>query len=276
MAEVKKYYWLKLKKDFFKRHDIMIIESMPNGKDYVLFYLKLLVESLSHEGNLRFSDTIPYDENMLATITNTNIDIVRSAMKIFESLHLVELMDDKTIFMAELQTMIGSETEWAKKKRLYRQKQLELQAPEVTESIVEKGQKKTLSDKSKSIEIDIEKDIYILFGEYKRIKLTQKQYDKLVGEYGKELIDNQIKLLDEYVEINNNKNKYKNFNLVLRKSIREEWFKKNGLKSKREFKTPEWYGKYEEQLEEINKKESNYSEEERQQIIENAKKLFNK
>ena len=29
----KKYYWLKLKKDFFKRHDIQIIESMPNDKD---------------------------------------------------------------------------------------------------------------------------------------------------------------------------------------------------------------------------------------------------
>ena len=34
-----KFYWLKLKRDFFKRHDIQIIEAMPNGKDYVLFYL---------------------------------------------------------------------------------------------------------------------------------------------------------------------------------------------------------------------------------------------
>ena len=30
----KRYYWLKLKRDFFKRHDIRIIEEMPNGKDY--------------------------------------------------------------------------------------------------------------------------------------------------------------------------------------------------------------------------------------------------
>ena len=30
----KRYYWLKLKRDFFKRHDIRIIEDMPNGKDY--------------------------------------------------------------------------------------------------------------------------------------------------------------------------------------------------------------------------------------------------
>lgn len=55
----KKYYWLKLKRDFFKRHDIRIIEKMQNGKDYVLFYLKMLLESIDHEGELRFSDAIP-------------------------------------------------------------------------------------------------------------------------------------------------------------------------------------------------------------------------
>ena len=82
MAESKKFYWLKLKRDFFKRHDIRIIEEMPNGKDYVLFYLKLLLESIDHEGSLRFSDTIPYNEQMLAVITNTNIDIVKAAMKL--------------------------------------------------------------------------------------------------------------------------------------------------------------------------------------------------
>src|SRR5690554_5090781 len=126
MAKVKKYYWLKLKKDFFKRHDIRVIEDMPNGKDYILFYLKLLVESLAHEGRLRFSDTIPYDEKMLASVTNTNIDIVRSAMKVFSQLELVDLLDDETIFMNELEEMIGAETEWAKKKRIYREKQKEL------------------------------------------------------------------------------------------------------------------------------------------------------
>ena len=84
MAEKdKKYYWLKLKRDFFKRHDIQIIEDMPNGKDYILFYLKLLCESVDHDGHLRFNDEIPYNEEMLATITRTNVDIVRSAVKVF-------------------------------------------------------------------------------------------------------------------------------------------------------------------------------------------------
>jgi predicted phage replisome organizer len=122
MAERKKYYWLKLKRDFFKRHDIRIIEEMPNGKDYILFYLKLLLESVDHEGTLRFSDTIPYNEQMLSVVTNTNIDIVRSAMKLFVELHMVDIFDDKTIYMSEVEKYIGSETQWAEKKRLQRAK----------------------------------------------------------------------------------------------------------------------------------------------------------
>ena len=122
MAEAKKFYWLKLKRDFFKRHDIRIIEEMPNGKDYVLFYLKLLLESIDHEGSLRFSDTIPYNEQMLSVITNTNVDIVRSAMKLFIELQLIEIFDDKTIFMGEVEKMIGSESESAERVRKLRQR----------------------------------------------------------------------------------------------------------------------------------------------------------
>lgn len=121
MAE-KRYYWLKLHKDFFKRHEIRIIEDMPNGKDYILFYLKLLVESVTHEGALRFSDAIPYNEQMLATITNTNVDIVKAAMQIFIELHMIELLDDQTIFMAEVEEMIGSETDAAERMRKSRER----------------------------------------------------------------------------------------------------------------------------------------------------------
>lgn len=154
----RKYYWLKLKRDFFKRHDIRIVEGMPNGKEYILFYLKLLCESVDHEGNLRFSDQIPYNEDMLAIITNTNVDIVRSAVKVFTELKMMEILDDGTIFMAEVEGMIGTETEWAKKKREYRagsqdkERTIEGQCPQDVLTMSDKS-------KSKSIEIDKEKDI---------------------------------------------------------------------------------------------------------------------
>lgn len=166
MAEIdKKYYWLKLKRDFFKRHDIQIIESMPNGKDYILFYLKLLCESVDHDGNLRFSQEIPYNEQMLATITNTNIDIVRSAIKVFTQLRMMEIMDDGTYYMAEVQKMLGGETYWAQKKREQRER---LEAPQDDEEGDVVGHCPTMSNesptcpsksKSKSLEKELEGEL---------------------------------------------------------------------------------------------------------------------
>lgn len=126
MAEYNKerYYWLKLKRDFFKRHDIQIIESMPNGKDYVLFYLKLMVESIDHDGALRFSDTIPYNEQMLSVVTNTNIDTVRSAIKLLTELGIIEVMDDQTLYLKEVKSLIGSQTISAEKKQIQRQNRI--------------------------------------------------------------------------------------------------------------------------------------------------------
>lgn len=155
MAENKKYYWLKLKRDFFKRHDIRIVEEMPNGKDYILFYLKMLLESIDHDGELRFSETIPYNEQMLSVITNTNVDIVRAAMKIFVELGMVELYDDRTIYMSEVQLMIGSETKDAERKRRVR-------AAEKEAKMLPSGHCPNLSENCPpEIEIDIDKDIDI-------------------------------------------------------------------------------------------------------------------
>ena len=127
MAE-KRFYWLRLKRDFFKRHDIRIIESLPNGKDYCLFYLKLLCESVDHEGNLRFSDQIPYSEDMLATITNTNLNSLRDwgyAKDYIECMWLILQQpepDDFVIATGEYHTVrefatlafkeVGIELEW--------------------------------------------------------------------------------------------------------------------------------------------------------------------
>ena len=147
-----RFYWLKLKKDFFKRHDIKIIEAMPNGKDYILFYLKLLCESVDHEGNLRFSEQIPYNEEMLSVITNTNVDIVRSAIKIFSQLNMMEIMDDGTYFMNEVNKMIGYETEWAKKKREYREKQKLGQCPQ---DVLPMSDKSIEKEKDKELDKDI-------------------------------------------------------------------------------------------------------------------------
>lgn len=153
----KKYYWLKLNIDFFDREEIKLIEGMPNGKDYIIFYMKLLLKSTNTNGRLMFKDIIPYTDEMLATITNTNIDVIRSAVKMFIQLGLMDKLDDGALFMLETQNMIGSETEYAKKKREYREKMkqglLENKTMDNTET------KKDIVRQEKEIELDKEIDI---------------------------------------------------------------------------------------------------------------------
>ncbi len=117
---IKKYYWLKLHHDFFNRDEIRIIESQQNGKDYIIFYLKLMLKSINNDGKLMFKDTIPYTPEMLASITNTSIDTVRVAIDAFSKLGLITLLDDGALFMQEVNKLVGSETADAERKRVER------------------------------------------------------------------------------------------------------------------------------------------------------------
>lgn len=118
-----KRYWLKLNKDFLKSPHIKVVKNLPNGKDYVLFYLSLMLESIETIGHLRFSDSVPYDEGMLASLTDTDIDIVRSAVKVFANLGLIEILDDKTIYMTQVAMLTGKESESAERVRQFRDRQ---------------------------------------------------------------------------------------------------------------------------------------------------------
>ena len=59
---------------------------------------------------------------MLSTITDTNIDVVRSAIKVFTELNMMSVLDDGTIYMAQVEKMIGSETGKAQRMKEYRER----------------------------------------------------------------------------------------------------------------------------------------------------------
>lgn len=124
MAKGNKYYWLKLKEDFFEDDVINWIEEQPNGKDYCLFYLKLCLKSLKSNGLLIRNVgnmLVPYDAKKLSDLTKTDIDTVTVAMDMFRKIGLVEILENGEIFMNQLNTMVGKETDYAEQKRLQRE-----------------------------------------------------------------------------------------------------------------------------------------------------------
>lgn len=112
----KRYYWLKLKEDFFDDETISYIEEQENGVYYVNFYLKLCLKSIKTEGKLirLVGETlIPYDVNSLSRLTGTPVDTVMVAMKLFESIGIVKVLETEEIYLSQIDEMIGSETDKA-------------------------------------------------------------------------------------------------------------------------------------------------------------------
>lgn len=259
MAEkVKRFYWLKLSRDFLKRHDIKIIKAMPNGKDYIIFYLALLLESIDHEGHLRFSDTIPYDENMLSIVTDTNIDIVKSAIQIFRQLGLMEILDDKTIYMTETQKMLGAETEWAKKKRAYRES-IE------TDKKLLLGHKKDIVRQEIEKEIDIEIDIDNTIESVSSKKPFFKPTIEEIQAYCQERNNNvDAETFYDFYESKGwlvGKNKMKDWKAAIRTWEKSRQENKAFNNQKKESKNPKWYNNYTKEFDKKHKLEESEDEE---------------
>ena len=119
----KRYYWLKLKNDFFEGDEINWLEEQENGAVYILFYLKLCLRSLRSDGVLMRrvgKMEIPYDTKKLAEITGTPLPAAETAMALLTSAGLVEVQENGARFMPQMEDMTGSETERAAIMRKYR------------------------------------------------------------------------------------------------------------------------------------------------------------
>jgi len=157
----KRYYWLRLKDDFFERDEIKVLEGMPNGKDYIIFYMKLLLKSISTDGILIFNGCIPFTPVMLSSITNTNVDTVKVAVDTLTQLGLMEQWDDGRLFMVMTQNMIGSEGESAARVRALREKSKEKIKLLQCNNEVTKSNTEIEKDINIDKELDINIDIYI-------------------------------------------------------------------------------------------------------------------
>ncbi len=153
----KKFYWLKLKRDFFKRHDIHILNGMEYGREVVLFYIKLMLESVDHEGELRFSERLPYSNSMLANLTDTPEQIVETSMEILQDFKLIEIDENGTIILPKVINMIdsASDNDNANRQRRFRAAQKDKSLRNVTDSVTESNASVTdsVTNDNESIEI---------------------------------------------------------------------------------------------------------------------------
>lgn len=120
MAENKKYFYMRLKENFYDSDAMIAIESMPDGYKMSNLLMKMYCRSLKWEGRLAVSERIPYSPEMLATATRIDVETVKNALDVFRDLGLIEVLDSGTIYMLDIQTYIGKSSTEADRKREYR------------------------------------------------------------------------------------------------------------------------------------------------------------
>ena len=122
MSDNKKYYYLRLKDNFFDTDEMKILESMKDGYLYSNILLKLYLRSLKNDGRLVFNDRIPYSADMLSSITGHQVGTIKQALSIFKDLGLIDVLDNGAIYMLDIQNFIGKGSSEADRKREYRQR----------------------------------------------------------------------------------------------------------------------------------------------------------
>lgn len=168
MADNKKYYYLKLKDNFFESEELVILQSMPDGYIYSDILMKLYLRSLKSEGRLMFKEHIPYSPTMLATVVRHPVALVEKALSIFKDLGLVDVLDNGAIFMLDIQNFIGKSSTEGDRKREYRKK-----IEEEKQKLLPDGQMSDIRTPEIEIELDIEIETDIELEQEKKNSVAQ-------------------------------------------------------------------------------------------------------
>lgn len=118
----KRYYWLKLPKNFFEDKAIKRLRQIAGGDTYTIIYLKMLLKSMEDDGKLFYEgieDTICEE---IALDINESADDVQVTMNYLEKKGLL-VVTDSEVELIRLREMVGSETDKAELMRKLRSKE---------------------------------------------------------------------------------------------------------------------------------------------------------
>ena len=242
MSDNKKYYYLRLKDNFFDSDELKILESMKDGYLYSNILLKLYLRSLKNDGKLVVNDRIPYNAEMLASVTGHQVGTIKQALSMFKELGLIEILENGAIYMLDIQNFIGKGSTEADRQRLYdrrisdERKQKKLTQSRNLEEILEKSPPEIELELKK--EIKIEKEIDSSASTTTKRKRFEKPTLSEIEQYCIERNNNvNAEQFFDYYESNGwkvGKNSMKDWKAAVRTWERSEYRKPNSKKNSKE------------------------------------------
>lgn len=201
----KRYYWLKLKDDFFNDKRIKKLRKVAGGDTYTIIYLKLMLATLDSDGIYEYEGIETYLADEIALTLDEDADNVQITLNYLIQSGLMVELDENNFELPMVKESIGAETSSAKRVRAFRERQKALQCnTDVTEEKhIGNVEKEIEKDKEKREDKEIEKkkkkDSKESYGALGNVKLTIDEYNRLVTDYGYDETQKAIEYLDGYI-----------------------------------------------------------------------------
>ncbi len=126
-SKQKRYFWLKLKEDWFSGTTEKYLKSLPAGDSLLITYLKIQLISLKTEGFLKYERLLPSAEEEIAMLIDEPVNNVRLLINVLLKTGAIERLDDNSLYLLSLQNLIGSEGSSTDRVRRFRERQKALQ-----------------------------------------------------------------------------------------------------------------------------------------------------
>ncbi|MDJ1156020.1 phage replisome organizer N-terminal domain-containing protein [Macrococcus caseolyticus] len=160
MAKTKRYFWLKLKEDFFNQKEIKLLRKIAGGDTYTIIYLKLLLHSLKNDGKIYFDGLTDEFSEEVALEIDESVENVQVTMQFLQKKGLIafDTEHQDEFELTNIASMIGSETDKAammRRKRAREKEQKQLNGNNVTAELPDRY---TEIEKEKEIDLEKEKE----------------------------------------------------------------------------------------------------------------------
>lgn len=127
MTAPKRYFWLKLHKDFFQRKEIKRLRKIAGGDTYTIIYLKMLLRSIMSEGKLYFDGLEENFSSELALDLDESEENVQITVTYLLNSGLLEMRSEDEYYLPDTKDSTGCETAGAARVRKHRERQKALQ-----------------------------------------------------------------------------------------------------------------------------------------------------
>lgn len=242
----KRYYWLKLKNDFFNQREIKKLRRIAGGDTFTIIYLKMQLLSIQSEGVLKFEGTEESLSEQLALELDEDEDNIKLTLAFLSQNNLIEQISDSEFLMPQATQSLGSEVDSAERARRHRDKKTLQCNTDVTKCNTEienrdkrlelenKDREREKNDTPTDTVSDTLPDTQVKpgrhkYGEYSNVLLSDAEYEKLMVEipYSAAMIER----LSEYIASTGKK--YKSHYATIRAWHRRDSEKQQGDKAEK-------------------------------------------